>query len=171
MCLCGSDSSSPPRRLSNGDTADAAIPAIWSSRSVGSTPVDSKRRCTKSGCERPAAATLTYSYADSTIVVGPISVYAEPHSYDLCAPHADTVNPPRGWEVLRLDYSAAQQAAGDDLLALADAVREPRARQHPPHNANSAEGGRLPSREAPAPMAPPEGDTGISRGNLRLLRD
>lgn len=129
--------------------------------------MDSKRRCTKNSCGRSAVATLTYSYADSTVVVGPISVYAEPHSYDLCSAHADAVTPPRGWETLRLEYSAAD--ADDDLLALADAVREPRVQRGAEGEAPSDD--RLPLRQAPAPLSPPEGRTGIARGHLRMLRD
>lgn len=135
---------------------------------VGSDAVDSKRRCTKSSCGRSAVATLTYSYADSTVVVGPISVYAEPHSYDLCTQHADAVNPPRGWETLRLDYGAADEAP-DDLLAVADAVREPRVPRRAEGEALTER--RLAARQAPAPLAPPEDGTNITRGHLRLLRD
>jgi hypothetical protein len=69
--------------------------------------------------------TLTYVYADQTAVVGPLATYAEPHSYDLCEPHANRLSAPRGWEVLRLapDPSSLEPST-DDLLALADAVRE-----------------------------------------------
>jgi hypothetical protein len=69
--------------------------------------------------------TLTYVYADQTAVVGPLATYAEPHSYDLCEPHAARLSAPRGWEVLRLapDPSSFEPST-DDLLALADAVRE-----------------------------------------------
>lgn len=83
------------------------------------------RRCTKTGCAHPAVATLTYVYADSTAVLGPLATYAEPHSYDLCALHSERLTAPKGWEVLRL--AADQEAPGptpDDLLAIADAVRE-----------------------------------------------
>ena len=113
-------------------------------------------------------ATLTYSYADSTIVVGPISVYAEPHSYDLCAAHADAVSPPRSWEILRLDYRAPA-ADDDDLLALAEAVREPRRQRDDQQNPVADQ--RLGPRHAPAPMSPPEADGSIARGHLRMLRD
>jgi len=70
-------------------------------------------------------ATLTYVYSDQTAVLGPLATYAEPHSYDLCQPHAGSLSAPIGWEVLRLapDPEAARPS-GDDLLALADAVRE-----------------------------------------------
>jgi hypothetical protein len=83
------------------------------------------RRCSKTGCSRPATATLTYVYADSTAVLGPLASYAEPHCYDLCAAHSERLTAPRGWEVLRL--SAEHQPPSpteDDLAAIADAVRE-----------------------------------------------
>ena len=70
-------------------------------------------------------ATLTYVYADQTAVLGPLATYAEPHSYDLCAAHSQRLSAPRGWSVLRLapDPSTVEPTH-DDLLALADAVRE-----------------------------------------------
>lgn len=70
-------------------------------------------------------ATLTYVYSDSTAVLGPLATYAEPHCYDLCAAHSERLTAPRGWEVLRLaDTSEPAAPSHDDLLALADAVRE-----------------------------------------------
>ena len=70
-------------------------------------------------------ATLTYVYADQTAVLGPLATYAEPHTYDLCELHAQRMSAPQGWSVLRLapDPHAAEPSR-DDLLALADAVRE-----------------------------------------------
>jgi hypothetical protein len=83
------------------------------------------RRCSRTACGRPAVMTLTYVYADQTAVVGPLATYAEPHSYDLCESHADRLSAPRGWEVLRLAPDPASASPStDDLLALADAVRE-----------------------------------------------
>ena len=83
------------------------------------------RRCSRTACGRPAVATLTYVYADSTAVLGPLATYAEPHGYDLCQEHSERLTAPRGWEVLRLapDPEALLPTA-DDLEALADAVRE-----------------------------------------------
>jgi hypothetical protein len=83
------------------------------------------RRCSRTACDRPAVTTLTYVYADQTAVVGPLATYAEPHSYDLCDAHGQRLSAPRGWEVLRLapDPSTIPPSQ-DDLLALADAVRE-----------------------------------------------
>src|SRR5699024_1432160 len=81
--------------------------------------------CSRSACSRPAVATLTYVYADSTAVVGPLATYAEPHTYDLCTEHADRLVAPRGWEVIRLPSEPADVGpSNDDLLALADAVRD-----------------------------------------------
>jgi hypothetical protein len=70
-------------------------------------------------------ATLTYVYRDSTAVLGPLATYAEPHTYDLCSRHAERLTAPRGWEVVRLggDYGPPPPST-DDLLALANAVRE-----------------------------------------------
>ena len=84
-----------------------------------------RRVCSRSTCGAAAIATLTYVYSDQTAVLGPLATYAEPHAYDLCDFHADRLSAPRGWEVIRLAPDPA--AAGpteDDLLALADAVRE-----------------------------------------------
>jgi hypothetical protein len=83
------------------------------------------RRCSRSACSLPAVATLTYVYADSTAVVGPLATHAEPHCYDLCEAHAERLTAPRGWEVVRhREDPALAQRSADDLTALADAVRE-----------------------------------------------
>ena len=83
------------------------------------------RRCSRTGCAEPAVATLTYAYADSTAVVGPLATAAEPHSYDLCSRHAAHLTAPKGWEVVRPDADfEADSSRSDDLEALADAVRE-----------------------------------------------
>ncbi len=70
-------------------------------------------------------ATLTYVYGEQTAVLGPLATFAEPHAYDLCDEHSERLSAPRGWEVLRLAPDPdAGGPTGDDLLALADAVRE-----------------------------------------------
>ena len=68
---------------------------------VPSNIVSPVRRCSRTACGRPAVATLTYVYADSTAVLGPLATYAEPHCYDLCAEHSERLTAPRGWEVVR----------------------------------------------------------------------
>jgi Protein of unknown function (DUF3499) len=87
--------------------------------------VRSPRRCTRNGCSKPAVATLTYVYADSTAVIGPLAAFAEPHTYDLCEQHARSLTAPRGWDLVRHtgDY-VAPAPTSDDLVALAEAVRE-----------------------------------------------
>ena len=93
-----------------------------------------------------------------------MATYAEPHTYDLCAVHAERLTVPRGWEVLRLAIpDAAPEHNSDDLLALADAVREAAAEPvpEPTHG----------QRGARAPMEPPSGVTGPRRGHLRILPD
>ena len=86
-----------------------------------------KRRCSKTGCQRSALATLTYNYADSTVVVGPLSRRAEPHTYDLCREHAESLTAPKGWEILRLELPERyEEVVGpDDLLAVVEAVGRP----------------------------------------------
>jgi hypothetical protein len=59
------------------------------------------RNCSRVGCADDAVATLTYVYADSMAVLGPLSIAPEPHSYDLCARHAERLSAPKGWQVIR----------------------------------------------------------------------
>lgn len=69
--------------------------------------------------------TLTYIYSDSTAVIGPLATYSEPHAYDLCAYHAERLTVPHGWSVLKQDLPSADLGPShDDLMAIADAVRE-----------------------------------------------
>ena len=110
-------------------------------------------------------ATLTYVYADSTAVLGPLATFAEPHSYDLCAAHAERLTVPRGWEVLRLAIPAAPAVAPDDLLAIAEAVREPDVPLAPEEHSPGAERGPR------APLEPPVPGEAMTRRHLRLLRE
>ncbi|MBF0686332.1 MAG: DUF3499 domain-containing protein [Cellulomonas sp.] len=118
----------------------------------------SVRQCSRTACPHAAVATLTYVYADSTAVLGPLAQLAEPHSYDLCVEHADRLTAPRGWEVVRLlpDLQAAAPSH-DDLVALAEAVREAGRRRAP--------------EAAPTltPVAAPTVDTARRRGHLRVV--
>ncbi len=83
------------------------------------------RKCTRQLCSKPAVTTLTYIYSDSTAVVGPLAAIAEPHTYDLCKIHSQKLTAPLGWELIRLDVDLETQTpSSDDLLALANAVRE-----------------------------------------------
>lgn len=69
-------------------------------------------------------ATLTYVYSDSTAVVGPLATVREPHSWDLCLGHASRITAPRGWELVRHAAPLPTNPDEDDLVALAEAVRE-----------------------------------------------
>lgn len=111
------------------------------------------RRCSRTACGQPAVATLTYVYAESTAVLGPLATYAEPHCYDLCARHSARLTAPRGWEVVRLEVTEPTGPTPDDLEALADAVREA-ARPVPTSGAG---------------VAPTGGQTLGRRGHLRVL--
>ncbi len=129
--------------------------------------VNLARTCSKTGCVRPAVATLTFAYADRAAVLGPLATYAEPHTYDLCSEHTVRLTAPRGWDVVRLVEDLAPASAtnrpvpSDDLFDLADAIRE-----------------RGPAAAAPAvaaPVARASGETGETgeigrRGHLRVLR-
>jgi len=84
-----------------------------------------------------------------------LATFAEPHAYDLCDAHSDRLSAPRGWEVMRLAPDPdAFGPSSDDLLALADAVREA-ARPAPPS-------------ERTFPAAPDGREVG-RRGHLRVL--
>ncbi|MGI5950396.1 MAG: DUF3499 domain-containing protein [Brooklawnia sp.] len=84
------------------------------------------RQCSRTGCKGRAVATLTYAYVDSTAVLGPLALQATPGCYDLCRTHAASMSAPLGWEVIRLaePEPAVPEPDEDDLLALANAVRE-----------------------------------------------
>ena len=90
------------------------------------TDVNAPRRCCRPGCPQYAVATLTFVYSDSTAVVGPLATVREPHSWDLCVGHAGRITAPRGWELMRHAGPLPTTPDDDDLIALADAVREGR---------------------------------------------
>lgn len=82
------------------------------------------RACTKPGCTRGAVATLTYDYRDSTAVLGPLATAPEPHTYDLCEVHAESLTVPRGWQVMRLQTQFdPAPPSGEDLMALVEVIR------------------------------------------------
>ncbi|MDR1150994.1 MAG: DUF3499 domain-containing protein [Bifidobacteriaceae bacterium] len=83
------------------------------------------RTCAHATCPDRPVATLTFVYADLTAVLGPLSMRDEPFAYDLCPRHAESLTPPRGWEVIRLaPETIPASPTREDLEALADSVRE-----------------------------------------------
>jgi Protein of unknown function (DUF3499) len=117
----------------------------------------SRRRCSKPSCNSAAVATLTYVYADSTAVLGPLATYAEPHCYDLCQMHSERLTAPRGWEIVRITPDPdALKPSSDDLEALANAVREAARPRYEPG--------------LPLPSEVPTGSVEVARkGHLRVL--
>jgi len=115
------------------------------------------RRCSRATCRAMATMTLTYIYADSTAVLGPLATFAEPHAYDLCEFHARKLTVPNGWSVIKEEIS--QSGSGpteDDLMAIADAVREAAA-TIPPST------GDVSRQEQSSPHI------GVRRGHLRAV--
>jgi hypothetical protein len=96
-------------------------------------------------------------YKDSTAVLGPLSGYADPHSWDLCEMHAARLVVPRGWDVVRLPPDPAQERA-DDLEALANVVRA----------AGQERGGAQPRPAVAEPVG--QGVEVGRRGHLRVVR-
>lgn len=122
------------------------------------------RQCSRTACSGSAMATLTYVYSDQTAVLGPLATYAEPHTYDLCVVHAKGLTVPRGWDVIRLLTEYVDPGpTPDDLVALADAVREA-GRPRQASGAVAASGARS-EAEMNSTV-----ETG-RRGHLRILRD
>jgi hypothetical protein len=156
------------------------------SGALGTFPHDSlsivnvPRRCCRPGCPHYAVATLTFVYSDSTAVIGPLATSRDPHSWDLCVSHAGRITAPRGWELVRHSGQLATNPDEDDLVALAEAVREGRdvVAAGPPVNGFHDFG----SQHDVAPTAAPSGGvlaqaghrpagTGRRRGHLRVLPD
>ena len=135
------------------------------------------RCCSRTACKQPPVYTLTFVYRDSTAVLGPLSAYEEPSTYDLCEKHAARLVAPRGWDVVRLPPSPEQERA-DDLEAIANVVREPKAvadrsRPRPAGAApgqqrRPALGGQPQARVGPEPVG--QGVEVGRRGHLRVLR-
>lgn len=115
------------------------------------------RLCSRAGCRHLASQTLTYIYADSTAVLGPLATFAEPHAYDLCDQHALRLSAPVGWTVIKQEMDSDNFGPSeDDLMAIADAVRE----------AGAAEP-TLISQEVPTPR--PNNQEIGRRGHLRAI--
>jgi hypothetical protein len=119
-------------------------------------------------------ATLTFVYSDSTAVVGPLATVAEPHSWDLCVGHASRITAPRGWDLVRHAGPLPTHPDEDDLVALADAVREgqPGAAPHGGVVAGFSDPATgLSGATLMAPPARPAETNGRRRGHLRVLPD
>ena len=148
------------------------------------------RCCSRTACKQSPVYTLTYVYKDSTAVLGPLALYGDPHSWDLCEMHAARLVVPRGWDVVRLPPDPAQERA-DDLEALANivrdvgraeraaaaqarplsqprAVRQPDPRQPEPRQAEQRQAEQRPARTSAEPVG--QGVEVGRRGHLRVVR-
>ena len=150
------------------------------------TDVNVPRRCCRPGCPHYAVATLTFVYSDSTAVVGPLATVREPHSWDLCVSHASRITAPRGWELVRHSGPLPAPPEDEDLVALANAVREgggqerlsqpgrwfPQASASAAVSEASTNGAVLASRgRHAAGTGRHAAGTGRRRGHLRVLPD
>src|ERR1700731_2638297 len=172
VARCAADRpSARPLRVSG---ASAAF--VHDSLSIVNVP----RRCCRPGCPHYAVATLTFVYLDSTAVVGPLATAREPHSWDLCVAHAGRITAPRGWELVRHAGPLPTNPDEDDLVALADAVRESRdgvamgstrsaALRDYADPVNGAPVGADGALSAPPPAH--QSSVGRRRGHLRVLPD
>jgi hypothetical protein len=111
--------------------------------------VVASRKCSRPLCQQSAVSTLTYIYAQSTAVLGPLATYPEPHCYDLCESHAKRLKPPHGWELVTLHPDPSTLRPTDEELAeLASAIRE-----------------------TSLSVDPNDFQQGARRGHLRVIRD
>jgi Protein of unknown function (DUF3499) len=154
--------------------------------------VNVPRRCCRPGCPHYAVATLTFVYSDSTAVIGPLATAREPHSWDLCVGHASRITAPRGWELVRHSGPLATNPDEDDLIALAEAVREGRdpspangwypnsgspVNGFPPHAGTdpgddpAGTSATVPGAGVLVPVGRRPAGTGRRRGHLRVLPD
>jgi hypothetical protein len=109
-------------------------------------------------------------YGDQTAVLGPLATYAEPHAYDLCDEHSERLSAPRGWEVLRLAPDPDSLGPSeDDLLALANAVREAARPLTGAGRNGPASPAARPAADGSGRPDDPGRDVG-RRGHLRVLR-
>lgn len=75
---------------------------------------------------------MTYDYSEATAVIGPLSPIAQPGAMDLCTDHVQSVTVPRGWQMVRLQTEFEPAPPSDnDLMALANAIREASQRRAP----------------------------------------
>jgi hypothetical protein len=120
-----------------------------------SSHLRSGRTCSRVSCSSVASMTLTYIYSESTAVLGPLATFSEPHAYDLCDKHSTRLTVPNGWNVIR--QSVDENSSGpseDDLMAIADAVREVAQSALEDHN----------------PSATPQSQSSVGRrGHLRAV--
>ena len=127
------------------------------------------RACSRAGCRFVATKTLIYVYADSTAVLGPLATFAEPHSYDLCELHSARLTLPNGWSVSRLEPTQGEIGPNDDdLMAIADAVREVAQQAQAGTASSDSQDGLGASSHSKSESSQPSSELG-RRGHLRSI--
>ncbi|MCL2470894.1 MAG: DUF3499 domain-containing protein [Propionibacteriaceae bacterium] len=81
------------------------------------------KTCSRPGCAERAVAQVSYTYALSEVVVGPVDDYPEPGTYTLCQTHLDRLKAPKGWTVLQRGHPVVPSLSAAEIEALADEVR------------------------------------------------
>lgn len=81
------------------------------------------RRCTRTSCNERAVATLSYNYSEQVAHLAPIHGVVEPHTYDLCLKHSQSLTVPRGFTIVIDEISKEDAATDEDFNAIATAVR------------------------------------------------
>lgn len=71
--------------------------------------LEPSRSCRRTGCTRPAAASLSFRYATRQVWVGELGSGGDLSRYDLCEAHAQSLTVPRGWD--RVDQRPARKKA------------------------------------------------------------
>jgi Protein of unknown function (DUF3499) len=58
------------------------------------------RSCAKTGCRKPAAATIGIRYAARELVVADLIPQQDPNLMELCEDHTERMTPPFGWTLV-----------------------------------------------------------------------
>jgi hypothetical protein len=62
-------------------------------------PSVTERQCSRTGCSDTAAVSLSYHYGQSQVWIDRLSPEREPHAYDMCDRHAQSMSVPQGWHL------------------------------------------------------------------------
>jgi len=81
------------------------------------------RRCSRTSCNERAVAILSYNYGDQIAHLSPIQGFVEPHTYDLCLRHSQSLKVPLGWKIIINEISDQPVASNEDFNEIANAVR------------------------------------------------
>jgi hypothetical protein len=75
------------------------------------------RVCAKSHCDRPAAATMVLRYEARSVLLTDLLDRHDRNLAELCGPHADTLRPPIGWQIVDERRPVAAWAAPPAVLS------------------------------------------------------